>query len=82
MKKGVNLAERTICAARDKTNDIRGVMLGRTANVVSPTRPRVTLWTADASTGSLRYGAATLSVSTLFHSRSTKMAYRKSAHGR
>jgi hypothetical protein len=49
-------------------NDMRGVMLGRTAKVVSPTRPRVTLWMADASTGSLRYGAATLFVSASFRS--------------
>jgi len=39
-------------------NVMRGVMLGRTAKAVSPTRPRVTLCTADESTGSLRYGAA------------------------
>lgn len=39
-------------------NVARGVMLGRTAKDVSPTRPRVTLWTAEASTGSFKYGAA------------------------
>lgn len=39
-------------------NVVRGVMLGRTAKEVSPTRPRVTLWAADVSMGSFRYGAA------------------------
>jgi hypothetical protein len=37
-----------------RTKVCRGVMLGRTAKAVSPTRPRVTLVSASASTGSLR----------------------------
>lgn len=36
---------------------MRGEMLGRTANAVSPTRPRVTLLTADWSTARPRCGA-------------------------
>ena len=44
----------TICAARVRTNVIRGEMFGKTAKEVSPTRPRVTLLTAALSTGSLR----------------------------
>lgn len=38
----------------------RGEIFGNTANAVSPTRPLVTLLTAPALTGRLRYGAAVL----------------------
>ena len=52
------VAARTICAASVRINVMRGVICGRTANDVSPTRPRVTLLIASRSTGSFRYGAA------------------------
>jgi hypothetical protein len=35
----------------------RGEICGSTAKAVSPTRPRVTLLTAEVSTGRWRYGA-------------------------
>jgi len=48
------LKQRTICATRVRTNVTRDEISGRTANDVSPTRPRVTLFTAAWSIGSLR----------------------------
>ena len=42
-----------------RTNVIRGVTSGRTANDVSPTSPLVTLLIAPISTGIPRYGATT-----------------------
>lgn len=42
-------------------NVIRGVISGKTAKEVSPTRPRVTLCRASRLIGSLRYGAMYIS---------------------
>jgi hypothetical protein len=44
----------TICAVKVRMKVILGVIFGRTAKEVSPTRPRVTLLTASVSIGSLK----------------------------
>jgi hypothetical protein len=42
---------------RVRAKVVEGVIGGRTAKAVSPTRPRVTLWRAEASTGRPMCGA-------------------------
>lgn len=44
----------TVCATKVSANVMRGEMSGSTAKEVSPTRPRVTLLTAVALSGSFR----------------------------